>query len=95
MQTLSKVAPEFAGQVDFYLVSYNEDAATLDAYASGQSYTDVIAAQPVGRMLRDLEIVSQSSMMALDGDGIITYRKGFGGGSESTLRAQFEQLAAR
>jgi hypothetical protein len=34
-------------------------------------------------------------MIALDGQGIITYRKGYGGGSESTLRAQFEQLAAR
>ena len=34
-------------------------------------------------------------MMALDGEGIITYRKGFGGGGESTLRAQFEQLASR
>jgi hypothetical protein len=34
-------------------------------------------------------------MIALDSAGIITYRKGYGGGSESTLRAQFEQLAAR
>ena len=54
----------------------------------------MIAAVPVGTMLADLKIVSQSSMIAVDGGGVITFRKGYGrGGDEATLRGQFEQLA--
>ena len=93
MQTLSNIVPDFAGQVDFYVVSYNEDAATVDGYIAGNRYTDMIAAQPVGSMLRDLKIVSQSSMLAVDPDGVIAFRKGFGGGNSDRLRAEFEQLA--
>ena len=37
------------------------------------------ATQPVGTMLADLKIVSQSSMIAVDSAGVITFRKGYGG----------------
>ena len=42
----------------------------------------MISAQPVGAMLADLQIVSQSSMIAVDGKGVITFRKGYGGGGD-------------
>ena len=42
----------------------------------------MIATQPVGSMLADLKIVSQSSMIALDEHGVITFRKGYGGGGD-------------
>ena len=49
------------------------------------------ATQPVGSMLRDLQIVSQSSMLALDANGIITFRKGYGGRS-ADFNAEFARL---
>ena len=39
----------------------------------------MIATQPVGSMLADLRIVSQSSMIAVGSEGVITFRKGYGG----------------
>ncbi len=94
MRTLSPIVTEYAGEVDFYLVSFSEDAARLDSYAAGEGYAGITSAQPVGRMLRDLRIVSQSSMLALDGDGVITFRKGYGSVADAaTLRGAFEGLA--
>ena len=44
-------------------------------------------------MLRDLKITSQSSMLAMDANSVITFRKGYGrGADEGTLRAEFERL---
>ena len=71
-----------AGQVDFYLVAFNESASALEAYTADRGFTGMIATQPVGSMLADLKIVSQSSMIAVDGAGVITFRKGYGGGGD-------------
>ena len=79
MRTLAPIVTEYAEQVDFYLVSFNESAGRLESYVADNGYTNMIATQPVGSMLRDLKIVSQSSMIALDADGVITFRKGYGG----------------
>ena len=79
LRTLSPLVAEHAGQVDFYLVAFNESAATLEDYIAGRGYTKMIATQPVGTMLADLRIVSQSSMIAVDSAGVITFRKGHGG----------------
>ena len=82
---------EHAGQVDFYLVAFNESAATLDSYAADHGYTNMISTQPVGTMLADLQIVSQSSMIAVDSAGVITFRKGYGGRGDYS--AAFSELA--
>ena len=79
MRTLAPIVAEHAEQVDFYLVSFNESAARLESYIGDNGYSSMTATQPVGSMLRDLEIVSQSSMIALDAQGVITFRKGYGG----------------
>ncbi len=91
MRTLSPLVVEHAGQVDFYLVAFNESAATLDEYVAGRGYTDMISTQPVGTMLADLKIVSQSSMIAVDGGGVITFRKGYGGRG-ADFSAEFAKL---
>jgi hypothetical protein len=46
----------------------------------------MIMAAPVGTMLVDLRITSQSSIIAADGARVITFRKGFGGGSSRAFR---------
>ena len=79
MRTLAPVVAEYAGQVDFYLVSFNESAGQLEGYIAENGYSDMVATQPVGSMLRDLKVTSQSSMLALDESGVITFRKGYGG----------------
>ena len=79
MRTLAPIVTEYAGQVDFYLVSFNESAGRLESYIADNGYADMTATQPVGSMLRDLKITSQSSMIALDAQGVITFRKGYGG----------------
>lgn len=91
MRTLNPIVAEYAGQVDFYLVAFNESAATLETYIAENGYANMTATQPVGSMLRDLKIVSQSSVLAMDSAGVITFRKGYGGGS-ADFGAEFAKL---
>ena len=63
-------------------MSFSESASRLDGYIEENGYSDMIATQPVGSMLADLRITSQSSMIALDAQGVITFRKGYGGGGD-------------
>ena len=74
MQTLNPIASEF-DEIDFYVVAYNESADTVKGYIEEQGYTDLIAAQPVGNMLADLEITRQMAMMAVNADGVIYHRQ--------------------
>ena len=92
MRTLNPIIADYAGRVDFYLVAFNENAAALEGYIDENGYAHMTAAQPDGSMLRDLQIVSQSSMLALDAAGVITFRKGYGGRSVD-FRAEFARLA--
>ena len=82
MRTLAPIVRENAEAVDFYLVSFSESAETLNNYIDDNGYSDMIATQPKGSMLADLQIVSQSSMIALDEQGVIAFRKGYGGGAD-------------
>ena len=91
MRTLNPIVAEYAGQVDFYLVAFNESADTLDAYIAENGYANMTAVQPVGSMLRDLKIVSQSSILAMDSAGVITFRKGYGGRG-ADFSAEFARL---
>ena len=96
MRTLAPIITEYAGRVDFYLVSFNESAATLESYVADNGYQNVTATQPDGSMLRDLKITSQSSMLAMDAHSVITFRKGYGrSADERTLRSEFQRLAQR
>ena len=81
---------EHGEKVDFYLVAFNESAATLDEYVAERGFTGMTSTQPVGNMLADLKIVSQSSMIAVDSAGVITFRKGYGGRGD--FSAEFTKL---
>ena len=60
------------------MVSFDEGVAIIDDYIHDQGYTDLIAVQPVGAMLADLEVTRQAEMMAINGDGIIYHRQVIG-----------------
>ena len=91
MRTLAPIVTEYAGQVDFYLVSFNESAGRLETYIDDNGYSNMTATQPVGSMLRDLKITSQSSMIGLDAQSVITFRKGYGGRGD--YAGAYRQLA--
>ena len=91
MQTLNPIASEFP-EIDFYVVAYNEPAEVVAAYIEEHGYTDLIAAQPVGAMLADLEITRQMAMMAVNADGVIYHRQLMG--SAGQWSPQFTALTA-
>ena len=91
MQTLDPIASEFS-EIDFYVVAYNEPAAVVEAYIEENGYTDLIAAQPVGAMLADLEITRQMAMMAVNANGVIYHRQLMG--SADQWSPQFTALTA-
>ena len=74
------------------MVAFNESGETIDNYIADQGYSNMIAVAPVGTMLADMRITSQSSIVAVNGDGVITFRKGFGGGGSGEFTSEFEKL---
>lgn len=92
MQTLNTFAADYAGDIDFYIVSFNEDAATIADYIADRNYQGFIAAQPVGAMLSDLKVTRQSTMMALNAQGRILHRQTSGDAAQ--WPAYLDQLSA-
>ncbi|MYC32276.1 MAG: hypothetical protein F4X64_03770 [Chloroflexi bacterium] len=81
MQTLNTFASDY-DEIDFYVVSFNEDAATVSDYIAEHNYQGMIPAQPVGNMLADLEVTRQSSFMSLNAHGRILHRQTMGNAGE-------------
>ena len=75
MQTLDTFASDYAADIDFYIVSFDEDAGAIADYIAKHNYRGFIAAQPVGTMLADLAVTRQSTMMALNAHGRILHRQ--------------------
>ncbi len=89
MQTLDPIASEY-NAIDFYVVAFNESAAVIEQYIEENGYTDLIAAQPEGAMLEDLEITRQMAMLALNSEGVIYHRQLMG--SADQWAPHFAQL---
>ena len=89
MQTLDPIASEYR-EIDFYVVAFNESAAEVEQYIEDKGYTDLIAAQPQGTMLADLEITRQMAMLALNSEGLIYHRQLMGSADKWT--PHFAQL---
>lgn len=75
MQSLNAFASDYAADIDFYIVSFDEDAAVIADYIASHNYQGFIAAHPVGTMLADLAVTRQSTMMALNAQGRILHRQ--------------------
>ena len=88
--------PEYADKVTFYAVGTdpNESLERLEAYRESQEYPWPMAFPGAG-MLPDFRVITQSTKVAFDGQGIITYRDGYGGGGEETWRKVFEGLISQ
>ncbi len=95
LQSILKAYPEYEDSVTFYAVGQDptESIGALTLITADRGYHWPVASAGPG-MLRSLNILSQSSKLAFDGNGVITYRDGYGNGDVNTWRRVFEELVA-
>ena len=81
---MKEIQPAFAGRIPLYLVRADpsEDLEFLERYRQKNEYPWPVSI-PDSKMLSNLRILSQSSKVAVDGNGIIRYRDGYGQGRDS------------
>ena len=97
---MKQVYPEFAEQVDFYAIGTFtkavEDLDKLESYRERNEFPWPVA-NPVNerQALADLNVASQSTKIAFDARGVITYRDGFGGGDAEVWREVFANLVSQ
>ncbi|MDA0734595.1 MAG: hypothetical protein O2909_09250 [Chloroflexi bacterium] len=92
---MKNVYPEYADQVAFYAVGTdpNEAVERLEGYRQQQGYPWPVAVAQ-GAMLRDLNVLVQSTKVVFDSRGVQVYRAGFGQGGPDEWRKVFEDLAS-
>ena len=92
---MKEVYPDYADQVKFYAVGYDpyESLEVLESYRQEQGYPWPVAVAQ-GDILRDLDVVIQSTKIAINSQGVITYRAGYYQGGVDQWREVFEELAA-
>jgi hypothetical protein len=89
------VYPEFKDTVEFYAVGADPTESLNDLLIDqGRYLYPGIVSMPVGRMLRDLEVFSQSTKIGIDANGVIVYRAGYGRGGPAEWREVFQKLTA-
>lgn len=74
LRELAPIINEYVGQIDFYVVSFEERINMLASYIQQNNYKNVIIAGHVD----DLMAETQSSMVVLNAHGVITFRKEYG-----------------
>ncbi len=93
---MKDVYPEFADRVDFYAIgqSTSDDIEKLESDRKKQGYPWPVA-QIDPDVLRDLRVLTQSTKIVLDHQGVITYRAGYADGGPSEWRQVFTDLVER
>lgn len=94
LQSLKAIYPGYADQVAFLAVDMGllESQETVRAYAREQQYPWPVALTD-GATLQAWEYVSRDSKFAVNKDGFIIYRGGYGEGSADTWRKLFDALS--
>ena len=92
---MKEVHPEFADDVPMYLIGADpsEGLELLERYRQEFEYPWPISIPDSG-MLRDFRIISQSTKIAINSNGIITYRDGYGRG-QNDWEDVFKELASQ
>ncbi len=97
MRRLKDIYPEYADAVDFYAIGTFskriESLETLESYRQKQGHPWPVANPTDAAILQDLGVTVQSTKIAFDGNGVITYRDGFGDGDPEAWRQVFAELA--
>ena len=94
---MKSVYPEYADQVNFYAVAVSSSFDSLDRLENDRvlnGYSWPVAnAVNERQALADLNVSYQSTKIAFNSKGVITYRDGFGDGSVDTWHQVFSDLA--
>lgn len=97
MQRLQAIYPDYAPEVAFYAVGVHpgivEDLSTLERYRRERGHPWPVAVAP-RQLLAALNVTIQSTKIAFDRQGTITYREGMGQGDDAAWREVFAALAA-
>ena len=91
---LKDVYPEYQDSVDFYAVNIDlgEDLSSLVRFRDGQDHPWPVAQAPAG-MLPEYNIQQQSTKVAIDRNGVIVFREGFGVEPAETWHELFRELS--
>ena len=91
---MKSVYPEFGDRVVFFAIGQDptETLDDLERTRKERGYTWPVA-EPIGKMLADLRVFQQSTKIAVDAGGIITYRAAYGRGDPDSWRQVFQGLA--
>jgi FKBP-type peptidyl-prolyl cis-trans isomerase 2 len=91
---MKEVYPDYTDRVAFYAVGSDpgESLERLEGYRQEQGHPWPVAVGE-GSLLRELDVLVQSTKIAFDSDGVITYRAGYGQGDPEEWRRVFEELA--
>ena len=92
MRGLTEVYPPFKDKVDLYAVAFNESLSDLQGYQNESGHAGTVA-RAAGNMIRNFRVTQQSTKVAIDANGVIIYRTGFGRGGASEWTNVFQQLA--
>ena len=91
---MKDVYPEFADRVEFYAIGQSpfESLEMLESYREKQGYPWPVA-EIDPNVLKTLRVLQQSTKIALDHQGIISYRAGYAVGGPEEWRRVFSDLA--
>ncbi|MDE2778449.1 MAG: hypothetical protein OXI91_02060 [Chloroflexota bacterium] len=96
---MKSIYPEYAEQVNFFSIAVSKSFDNLDRLENQrqkQGYPWPVAnIVEESHALSALNVSYQSTKIAFDSRGVITYRDGFGGGSSSTWHQVFSDLASQ
>ena len=92
MRGLTEIYPPFKDKVDLYAVAFNESLSDLQGYQNESGHAGTVA-RAAGNMVRNFRVTQQSTKVAIDANGVITYRSGFGRGGPAEWAAVLQELA--
>ena len=92
MRSLTEIYPPFKDKVELYAVAFNESLSDLQSYQNESGHPGTVA-RSAGNMVRDFRVTQQSTKVAIDANGVITYRSGYGRGSPAEWADVIQKLA--
>ena len=91
---MKDIQPRFASNVAFFAVDVGnwQDLNELHAFGQEQDYRWSVG-QADRETLKTLNVTVQSTKIAINADGMIVYRAGYGKGTSEDWTAVFEMLS--
>ena len=91
---MKDIQPRFATDVAFIAVDIGDRQDLKELHAFGQEQDYPWSVGRAGReTLKTLDVIVQSTKVAIDTDGVIVYRAGYGEGTSKDWTSVFEMLS--